>query len=100
MDGNLVVMRGKELGGYCRERALRRRTESDSQRYLEAPVSEWPPIFLNWDLSREPQRFSKDGVSSEEFFKSYLEGFCLGSVGLADFDQRLCYFSRRKDREL
>ena len=100
MDGTLVVMRGKELKGYSRERALRRRIEIDSQRYLEAPISEWPPIVFNWDLSRESQRFSKDCVSSEEFYKSYPEGFCLGSVGLADFDQRLCYFSQRKDREL
>ena len=100
MDGNLVVMRSKELGGYGRERALRRRIESDSQRYLETPISEWPPIVFNWDLSKESQRFSKDGVSSEEFSKTYPHGFCLGYVSLVDFDQRLCFFSRRKDREL
>lgn len=100
MDGNLIVMRGKGLEEVGRERALHRRIKADSQRYLEAPVSEWPPIVFNWDLSQASQRFSKDGISSEEFSKTYPQGFCLGYVSLADFDQRLCFFSRRKDREL
>lgn len=100
MDGNRVVMHGKELVGCGRERTLRRRIEADSRRYLEAPVSMWPPIVFNWDLSKESQRFSKDSVSSEEFSKTYPDGFCLGYVSLADFDQRLCFFSRRKDREI
>lgn len=100
MDGNLVVVRGKELGEHGRERALRRRIEADSRKYLEAPLSEWPTIIFNWDLSRESQRFSKDGVSPDEFSKIHPNGFCPGYVSLADFDQKLCFFSRRKDREL
>ena len=100
MHENLVEMRGEDLEEYRNERALRRRIGADSQKYIGVPVSQWPPIILKWDTSRESQRFSKDGISSEEFHKSYPQGFCLGCVALAEFDKRLCFYSRRKDREL
>lgn len=83
-----------------KERAMRQSICADSHKYLWVPVSEWPPIVLKWDISKESQRFSKDGLSPEEFNKWYPHGFCLGYVALSEFDMRLCFFSRRKDREL
>lgn len=100
MNGNLLVRGGGNQETYRSERALSRRITIESEKYLEAPVSAWPRIIFNWDYSRTSQRFSKDGASPEEFDKAYPNGFRLGLVVLAEFDEKLCFFSRRKDRDL
>lgn len=99
-DEACAVMRGKDLQEYRKKKELRHRIDSESQKYMLAPVSDWPTIKINWDVSINSQRFSLDGVSLEDFQKFYPQGFCLGWVALDAFDRILCHFSRRDDGEL
>lgn len=99
-DEVCAVMRGRDLEEYRKEKELRLRIHADAQKYMLAPVSEWPNIKIIWDTSKNSQRFSLDGVSLEDFQKFYPQGFCLGWVALDEFDKKLCHFSRRDDGEL
>jgi len=91
---------GETLEEYRAKRSLFQRLSKESEKYIDTPSSEWPPIKFNWDLSLESQRHSLDGVSLEKFAEYYPAGFLLGFVTLQDFDKKLCHYSRRDEGEL
>lgn len=100
MDQISAANAGQDIGEYRAEKALRIRISEGSQKYVGKPSSEWPEIFLNWDLSKEGQRYSLDGSNKNNFAEHYPEGFLLGYVNLEEFDKKLCKYSRRDEREL
>lgn len=91
---------GEESIEELTEQNLRARILKESEKYLNTPVSSWPKIIFNWDLSRSSQRFALDGVGENDFQKYYPDGFILGYVSLTEFDKILCHFSRRDEGEL
>ena len=95
-----AVLRGEDLETYRAEEATRARIWNMASRYINEPSSNWPPIEFNWDLSSEGQRFSLDSMTLSDFTQSYPDGFNLGHVELAEFDRKLCHFSRRDEGEL
>lgn len=100
-----AVLQGKDLAVVRSEVELGLRIHAESEKYLMAPVSKWPNIVLNWDTSKDSQRFSLDGYSLDatslaEFHKFYPHGFCLGRVVLEEFDKQLCGWTRREGEEL
>jgi len=98
--GNFTSLNDEESVEQKAERDLQTRISSECEQYLGSPVSSWPDISFNWDISKESQRFSLDGCTQESFLKIYPDGFLLGYVSLAEFDKYLCHYSRRDDGEL
>lgn len=88
------------LEDFRSKQALLKRTSIESEKYIDAPSSEWPSIEFNWDLSKEGQRHSLDGESPKRFEEFYPSGFLLGWVALQEFDIKLCHYSRRNEGEL
>lgn len=91
---------GETLEEYRAKRSLFQRLSKESEKYIDTPSSEWPPIKFNWDLSEENQRYSLDGESKEKFEEHYPAGFLLGFVTLKELDKKLCHYSRRDKGEL
>lgn len=79
---------------------LKARITSECEQYLDTPVTLWPTVTFNWDVSKESQCFSLDGYTQNKFLLNYPDGFLLGYVSLAEFDKRLCHYSRRDEGEL
>jgi hypothetical protein len=101
----LAAFRHKDTEEARAEQELRQRIRAESEKYLFTPVSQWPEMRINWDLSRESQRFSLDGYalasySKPRFDRDHPEGFILGWVPLLDFDAKLCASNHRTEEEL
>ncbi len=79
---------------------LNARIFKECEQYLDTPVTSWPAITFNWDVSKESQCFSLDGFTPNKFLSSYPDDFLLGYVSLAEFDKHLCHYSRRDEGEL
>lgn len=84
---------------FRKERDLRESISHEAEQYLRLPAESWPPLSFNWDLSPEGQRFALDGVPEADFQVQYPKGFCLGWTELAEFDAKLCHYSRRDTPE-
>ena len=80
---------GEESIEELTERNLHARILKESEKYWDTPVSSWPKIIFNWDVSRSSQRFALDGVGESDFQKYYPDGFILGYVLLTEFDKIL-----------
>lgn len=76
------------LENFRSKQALFRRISIESEKYIDAPSSEWPSIEFNWDLSKEGQRHSLDGERPKRFEEFYPSGFLLGWVALQEFGMR------------
>ena len=100
MDKILADNSGETLEVYLANKILRSTISDKAKQYIEIGSSGWPPITLNWDLSKEGQRFSLDGENESSFKNHYPEGFILGKVKLDTLDKKLCHFSRRDEGEL
>jgi hypothetical protein len=50
---------------------LRSRISKEAEKYIETPVTSWPVINFNWDVSVISQRFSLDGFTKNDFQKQY-----------------------------
>lgn len=91
----IAVASGEDLESH------RERRDFDSALYEKVEDLEdlqpeaWPKLLFNWDISRECQRHSLDGTTTNDFQSAYPDGFLAGWVLLADFDKKLCHFSRR-----
>lgn len=79
---------------------LRARISKEAEQFIGSPVTSWPGINFNWDVSIASQRFSLDGTTKSAFQHYYPDGFILGYVSLPEFDKALCHYSRRDDGEL
>jgi len=96
----LAAFRRKDQPEYLEEKKLRERISTEAERYFNLPVSAWPKITMNWDTSKESQRYSLDAICEALFNFRYPQGFCLGYVSLAELDKKLCKWSHRDDSEL
>lgn len=100
----LVALRYKDSDEARVRRELQYRIRAESEQYLLAPVSAWPEIKINWDLSQESQRLSLDYsqafYTKPRFDRDYPEGFQLGWVFLSDFDAKLCAYNHRTEEQL
>src|SRR5689334_12149973 len=95
-EETLAVAEGLDLDAYRREVALHDEIRAEAERYENLPPEQWPSnLQINWDFSPQSQRFALDGVSAAEFEQTYSSAFSLGWSALADFDAKLCHFSRR-----
>lgn len=95
----LASLSGEDVVTYRRNATLRAKLWAESERYLDLPPEQWPPLVFNWDLKLESQRFALDGVSPKKFALEYPQGFKLGWVEFLEFDANLCHFSRRDGSE-
>ncbi|OAI23911.1 hypothetical protein A1356_16770 [Methylomonas koyamae] len=100
MDQILAENAGQSIEEYRAEKTLRNRISEIAKGYIGKQSSEWPQIHFNWDVSAEGRRYSLDGASQKKFEKHYPEGFLLGQVVLAEFDRKLCHYSRRDEGEI
>lgn len=94
------MLHGKDPVKAKEDAELSSRIYEESKKYIESPVHTWPKINMNWDVSRESQRFSMDGVLAKDFNRSYPEGLLLGYVSLDELDKILNHFSKRDEGEL
>lgn len=96
----LAVMAGESIEEVRAQSKLRERLGKEAKRYFTTPPTEWPFRNMEWDITREAQRFSLDGCSKRDFEKHYPNGFELGWVKTDELDSLLCKFSHRNDDEL
>lgn len=94
------MLYGKDHVKAKEDAELSSRIYEESKQYIGSPVDTWPKIQMNWDVSRESQRFSMDGVLPKDFNRSYPDGLLLGYVLLDELDKILHRFSRRDEGEL
>lgn len=95
-----ALVNGEDPVEAKRQAELRKRISKEAEPYINSPVTSWPEINFNWDVSTDSQRFSLDGVTQSNFKKHYPDGFILGYVSLSQFDKVLCHYSRRDEGEL
>ena len=95
-----ALIKGEDPVEAKRQAELRVRILKEAEHYIDSPVTSWPEISFNWDVSAGSQRFSLDGVTQNDFKKHYPDGFILGYVSLSEFDKILCHYSRRDEGEL
>lgn len=98
-EERLAVLNGEDLECFRRKTALRTELSAEARKYIDCPPNKWPPLIFNWDLNSESQCLSLDGVKPADFNCQYPEGFQLGWVDFAEFDAKLCHFSRRDGNE-
>lgn len=91
----LALLRGENLAEYRKKVAQRSALSAESNRYRDLPPDQWPDLKFNWDVSLEGRCRTLDGTTPETFLNVYPLGFRLGWVAIADFDPKLCHFSRR-----
>ena len=94
-EEHIALLNGESLDSYRLKAAKREKLNAESDHYPRLHPDQWPQLIFNWDPSLNGQRFSLDGVSTQDFFKSYPQGFRQGWVKLAELDLKLCAFSRR-----
>lgn len=85
---------------YRQQRAFKNDIRNKAEKVRNLPVEDWPEIKINWDLSKEAQRFCCDGMKQEEFEEYYPKGFFIYWVCLGDFDNVLGAYSRRDEGDL
>lgn len=91
---------GISVDVYRQQRAFKNDIRNKAEKVKNTPVEDWPEIKINWDLSKEAQRFCCDGMKQEEFDEYYPNGFFIYWVCLDDFDSVLGDYSRRDEGEL
>ena len=96
----LAVMAGENIDEVRAETALRERLQKEAQKYVNASVERWPFRPIQWDVSKEAQRFSLDGCNKKDFEEHHPDGFAMGWANTAEIDSLLCAFSHRADHEL
>jgi len=94
-EEGLACLRGEDLAEYRKKAAQRSALSAESNRYRDLPPDQWPDLQFNWDLSFEGRCHTLDGTTPETFQSHYQLGFRLGWVAIANFDAKLCHFSRR-----
>jgi hypothetical protein len=100
-EERLSVSNGEDLEDVRRRQAMSEKAYAAGESFENLPPETWPRIErIHWDLQRQSQRFSMDGVTAADFDRSYPGGFVLGHVDLEIFDRRLCHHSRRDGNEL
>lgn len=99
-DELFALIEGISVDIYRQQRAFKNDIRNKAEKVRNIPVEDWPTIKINWDLSKEAQRFCCDGMKQEEFERFYPEGFYVYWVCLNDFDSVLCHYSRRDEGEL
>ncbi len=96
----LAVLAGEDVVEVRAQTLLRTKLRADVPKYLNTSVEQWPFSQIDWDISKESQRFSLDGSTRRDFAKHHSNGFELGWVATAELNGRLCAFSHRADDEL
>lgn len=99
-DELFASIEGIPVDVYRKQRAFINNIRAKAEKVRNLPPEKWPEIKINWDLSRESQRFCLDGVKKEEFEEYYPNGFSTYWVCLDGFDNVLGNYSRRDDGEL
>lgn len=100
IDELFASLEGMPVDIYRKQKAFKNDIRAKAEKIKNLPVESWPKIQINWDVSKEGQKFCLDGVKKEEFEKHYPEGFYVFWICLDAFDDVLCHYSRRGEDEL
>jgi hypothetical protein len=95
----VAELSGEDMDEWRRIRDIRQRLEPTVVALIDKPINEWPTFQIQWDLTKEGQRYTLDGCSQESFEKQYPNGLQVRWITLNDLNRVLCDYNRRTIEE-
>lgn len=74
--------------------------QEKAEAFLDLPISQWPPLRVQWDLRRKSQQYTVDEPNRRKFWEWHPKGFLLGYVDTQELDAVLHELFRRDAESL